>query len=200
MFFNGYLEFKKGRKPQLSNRRSEAGLLRLHLYSEGNSKEDSNSVIYCLEHVSTGGYFGFGDKGVGLYEGKRLLNAMQLRRCVIDNIGITGFMNTLMEVFNFDPLEQSSDFLRSFLIWTKSKVIKQMQTRHYSGEVSDFELLQREFFEFGLVDKLFRIHVLREEAPVRKEVVMLINFLCKDSPTNSAWLLRAHNFILANFY
>lgn len=59
MFFNGYLEFRKGRKPQLVNRRVESGQLRLHVYSHKESEgEDEDSVIYYLEHLHSGEYLG----------------------------------------------------------------------------------------------------------------------------------------------
>jgi hypothetical protein len=109
-----------------------------------------------------------------------LLNSLQLKKRRLDNISITGFMSTVVEVLNIDPDSQSNDFLKSFFVWTKGKLTKQLQLRPYhQHEVSDYELLQREFFSLGLVDKLIRMHTLKESIDIQREVVSLLGFLCK---------------------
>jgi|JI6StandDraft_1071083.scaffolds.fasta_scaffold10396_3 hypothetical protein len=127
MFFNGYLDIREGRKPQLSAKKSEWGLFKLHRYSESEDEMNANepdSTIYCLEHFKSGECFGSDGNVFGLSGPKLLPNALQLKRCVLDNIAMTGFMSTVVEVLNFDSEVQSSDFLKSFFIWTKGKLTK----------------------------------------------------------------------------
>lgn len=104
-------------------------------------------------------------------------------------------------MLNSESVSHTGEFLKSFMVWMRSKLTKEMQLHsQQSSEESDFGMLQREFFKFGLVEKLLQIHALREELDVKSEIVGLIGFLCKNNPHCAASFLRNHNFIVASFY
>lgn len=69
-----------------------------------------------------------------------------------------------------------------------------------ANELTYYSNLQAEFFTYDLVDKLVRVHTLKDSAELRREVISLITLLCRNNPNNMCRFMAYRNFIMASFY
>lgn len=106
VFMNDYIDYA-GKQLFLTRRKGPTTKFLLRTYCVDSDKNPDSTIVY-LEHDATHKYFGISSGSFTLSGESLLANTLQLPRCTLDNISLTGFISAIVQVLNVDPDLQSS--------------------------------------------------------------------------------------------